>query len=50
MKTLLFIYAAILFIGVAPLPIGYYTFLRIVVSIGAGIICYKEWDNLLSTG
>lgn len=45
MKPLLFICAAMLFIGVANLPIGYYTFLRIVVSIGAGIVCYQEWNN-----
>lgn len=45
MKPLLFICAIILFIGVADLPIGYYTFLRIVVSISAGIVCYQEWEN-----
>lgn len=45
MKTLLFICAALLFIGVVSLPISYYTFLRIAVSIGAGIICYQEWNN-----
>ncbi|MDU1905995.1 MAG: DUF6804 family protein [Dysgonomonas sp.] len=45
MKPLLCICAVILFIGVADLPIGYYTFLRIVISIGAGIVCYQEWEN-----
>ena len=35
MKSLLFICAVFLFIGIADLPIGYYTFLRIVVTIGA---------------
>jgi len=35
MKVLLFICAALLFLGMAELPIGYYTLLRIVVTIGA---------------
>jgi len=49
MKIFLFICAAVLFIGVANLPVGYYTFLRIIVFIGAGIICYQEWNNTSKT-
>ena len=35
MKAGLFICALLLFIAVANLPIGYYTFLRIAITIGA---------------
>ena len=48
MKPLLFICAAVLFIGVFPLPIGYYTLLRIVVCIGAIAVIVSEYDSKLT--
>jgi hypothetical protein len=42
MKILLLFCAAFLFLAVANFPIGFYTFLRIVVTIGAvSIICFE---------
>ena len=39
MKNLLLIIAGLLFLAIIDLPIGYYTFLRILVTIGAiGVI------------
>lgn len=35
MKLVLFICASLLFLALARLPIGYYTFLRVVVTTGA---------------
>lgn len=48
MKGLLLICAALLFIGIADLPIGYYTFLRIVVTIGAVAAVLTEFENGLN--
>ncbi|MFV0506889.1 MAG: DUF6804 family protein [Bacteroidales bacterium] len=48
MKVILLICASLLFLSIANLPIGYFTFLRIVVTMGAlyGIITeYKEEIN-----
>lgn len=45
MKIFFLICAAVLIIGVFNLPIGYYTFLRIIVFIDAIIICLNEWGN-----
>ena len=45
MKALLIICSIILFIGLAQLPIGYYRFLRIVISIGAVIVIYFEFKG-----
>ena len=48
MKTLLLICAGLLFLGVADLPIGYYTFLRIVVIIGSIAVIVNELKNGLN--
>ncbi len=45
MKYLLLLCAGLLFIALADLPIGYYTLLRIVVSIGAIAIVVTEFEN-----
>ncbi len=48
MRTLLIICACALLLATASLPIGYYTFLRIVVSIGAGLVIVMEYENGLN--
>lgn len=45
MKSLLLICGILLFLGVAHLPIGYYTLLRIVVTIGAVAVVVTEFEN-----
>lgn len=47
-----FIPAVLLIIGMADLPIGYYTFLRIVVFITSCILAYAHYsqENKLSFG
>jgi hypothetical protein len=43
--------AAMLLLGLFPLPYGYYTFLRIVVCTSAAILCYAifaDENNLTS--
>lgn len=45
MKTLLLICAGLLFIGLFDLPIGYYTLLRIVVTIGSVAVVVTEFEN-----
>jgi len=45
MKPLLFICAGILLLGLVDLPIGYYTFLRIIVTIGAVAVVVSEFAN-----
>ncbi len=42
MKYIPFAAAALLFLGIAPLPIGYYTFLRISVCAAAIALVYKD--------
>jgi hypothetical protein len=42
MKTFLLICSSLLFLGVANMPIGYYNFLRIMVTIGAVLIIIQE--------
>lgn len=42
MKTIFIICAILLLIAVAPMPIGYYTFLRIAVTIGALLVIISE--------
>ena len=44
-KTLLLICTGLLFIALADLPIGYYTFLRIVVTIGAVSVIVTEFES-----
>ena len=48
MKGLLLICAALLFLGIANLPIGYYTFLRIIVTVGAVAVVVSEFENGLN--
>jgi hypothetical protein len=48
MKTLLLICAGLLLIGLIDLPIGYYTFLRIVVTIGSVTVVITEFNNGLN--
>ena len=48
MKTLLLICAGLLFIGLINLPIGYYTLLRIVVTIGSVAVVVSEFKNGLN--
>ena len=45
MKNILLIIAGLLFLAIIDLPIGYYTFLRILVTIGAVGIIIKEIEN-----
>jgi len=45
MKWFLIFCSVILFIGVANLPIGYYTFLRIVTFIGAVVVIATEYQK-----
>ena len=45
MKTLLFVVAWLLLLALVDLPIGYYTFLRFVVTIGAIAVIVKEFEN-----
>lgn len=49
MKGLLLLCAGLLFLGLADLPIGYYTLLRIVVTIGAVAAVVIEFKNGLNT-
>lgn len=48
MKTLLLICAGLLFLGLIDLPIGYYTLLRIVVTIGSVAVVVTELENGLN--
>ena len=48
MKTLLLICAGLLFIGLIDLPIGYYTLLRIVVTIGSIAVVVTEYEEGLN--
>jgi hypothetical protein len=45
MKNLLLIIAGLLFLAIIDLPIGYYTFLRILVTIGAIGVIISEIEN-----
>ncbi|MFW5700138.1 MAG: DUF6804 family protein [Cyclobacteriaceae bacterium] len=45
MKIYLFICASLLFLALADLPYGYYTFLRIVITIGACLNIYYEYNK-----
>ena len=48
MKTLLIISAGFLFMGLIDLPIGFYTLLRIVVTIGSVAVVVTEYENGLN--
>ncbi len=45
MKQLLLSAAALLFLGILKLPMGYYTLLRIVVTIAAFSVVIREFDK-----
>ena len=49
MKKLLLICSGLCFLAVANLPIGYYTLLRIVVTISAIAVLVKEFNNEFTT-
>ena len=49
-KKLLYIPTAVLFVGVLPLPIGYYTLLRLVVTAAAAYIAYDTFQNDKQSG
>lgn len=44
-RKLKLIIAALLLLAILDLPYGYYTFLRIVVSIAAGIIALNSYED-----
>lgn len=48
MKMLLLVCSALLFLGIADLPIGYYTLLRIAVTLGAVGVVVTELENGLN--
>ena len=48
MKYILFICAGFLLLAVAELPYGYYTLLRLVVTIGAVLVVYNEYSKQLN--
>lgn len=48
MKGLLFLCSCLLFIGLLNLPTGFYTFLRIIVTIGAIAVLIKEFEKGLN--
>lgn len=45
MKSLLLVCAALLFLGLADLPMGYYKLLRIIVTIGSVAVIVTEYEN-----
>ena len=48
MKVLLLLCTVLLVLGIADLPIGYYTLLRIVVTIGSIAVVVSEFENGLN--
>lgn len=46
MKSLALLSAVVLLLALAPLPIGYYTFLRIAVTLSAAIMISKEINSI----
>lgn len=46
MRIFLIIIACCLFLGLTNLPIGYYTFLRVITSIGAVIVIFFEHNKI----
>jgi hypothetical protein len=45
MRILLIVCTGLLLLALSDLPIGYFTFLRIVVTIGAFIVVMTEYEN-----
>lgn len=48
MRYILFICAGFLLLAIAELPYGYYTLLRLVVTIGAVLVVYNEYSKQLN--
>lgn len=48
MKLLLLSCAGFLLVGIADLPIGYYTFLRILVTIGALAVLFNDYEGKIT--
>ena len=48
MRYLLYICAGLLLIAIAELSYDYYTFLRLVVTIGAVLVVYNEYSRQLN--
>ncbi len=42
MRALLFVVGFLLLLALAPMPYGYYEFLRVVVTVVAGIVILRE--------
>lgn len=45
MKPFLLVCSGFLLLGVASLPIGFYTFLRIITTIGSMVVVITEFKN-----
>lgn len=45
LHIILFVSSALLLIGIANLPIGYYTFIRFTTSIAAGLYIYSNYEK-----
>ena len=45
MRLLCFICAGLLMLAMADMPMGYYTFLRIVISIGAIVVITTDYEE-----
>ena len=43
LSTIALICAALMFLALLPFPIGYYTFLRIAVTVGALLVMHHYW-------
>lgn len=39
------IISVLLLVAVAPMPYGFYTFVKIIVCGSAGVTCYQLWDK-----
>lgn len=48
MKSILIISSVLLLFAIAPLPIGYYTLLRIVISFSAAFVIFNEIEKGIS--
>jgi len=46
LKVVKIVIAALLLLAIASLPIGYYTFLRIVVCIASVVLCIVYFENI----
>jgi len=48
MRYILFICAGLLLVATAEMPYGYYTFLRLAVTISAVLVVYHEYSKQLN--